>query len=245
MSQDEEVTVCRVVNTAEYCTEVVPKLESQIKEKIHFMYEAQIDFSQQIDLYTDVVSDAIGVLVGGVLGQTDNSLKIMKKNHWAEVVDVGDESPYLAMIHCAIVDCIPRLRKNLSSIYFKNFCANYATEFLNQYLAVIMSQKKICKVGAEQLLLDTNVLKTMIMKIHSLGDCGSEEEKEKCRIPSVYTAIMLKRFKHIEVVLKLVCTDEEHFEEMFAILYPEGNDDERQGQPDNDATPPHHRLPGP
>jgi hypothetical protein len=228
MSQDEEVTVCRVVNTAEYCTEVVPKLESQIKEKIHFSYESRVDFSEQIDLFTDVVSDAVGVLVGGVLGQTDNALKIMKKTHWAEVKDVGDESPYLAMVHCAIVDCIPRLRKNLSSIYFKNFCTNYATEFLNQYLAVIMSQKKICKVGAEQLLLDTNVLKTMFMKLHTLGTVSDPAaEAEKMIVPSVYNAIMTKRFKHIEVVLKLVCTEEEHFEEMFAILYPEGTDEER------------------
>ena len=71
MSQEEEITVCRVVNTAEYCTEVVPKLESQIKERIHFTFESQVDFSPQIDLYTDVVSDAIGVLVGGVLGAWD------------------------------------------------------------------------------------------------------------------------------------------------------------------------------
>ena len=227
MSPDEEITVCRVLNTAEYCTDVVPKLESQIKEKIHFTYESQVDFSEQIDLFTDVVSDAIGVLVGGVLGQTDNALKIMKKMHWAGVSDVGDESPYLAMIHCAIVDCIPRLRKNLSSIYFKKFCTDYSSEFLSQYLQVIMSQKKICKVGAEQLLLDTNVLKTMIMKLHSLGECETEEEKEKSQVPTIYETIMLKKFRHIEVVLKLVCTDEEHFEEMFAILHPEGTDEER------------------
>lgn len=227
MSLDEEVMVCRVVNTSEYCTEVVPKLEAQIKEKIHFSLETHINFSPQIDLFADVVSDALGVLVGGVLGQTDGALKIMKKTHWAEVADVGDESPYIAMLHCSVVDCIPRLRRALSPVYFKSLCANYATEFLDQFLAVIMSQKKICKVGAEQLLLDTNVLKTMFLRLHSLGEASSEAEKEKCSIPSVYTSIVTKRFRHIEVVLKLVCTEEENFEEMFAILYPEGTDEER------------------
>lgn len=39
------------------------------------------------DLFTDVVSDAVGVLVGGVLGMTDSALKVMKKMHWAEVRD--------------------------------------------------------------------------------------------------------------------------------------------------------------
>mmetsp|Transcript_9122 Transcript_9122/g.13732 ORF Transcript_9122/g.13732 Transcript_9122/m.13732 type:complete len:855 (-) Transcript_9122:168-2732(-) len=222
MTIDDEVAMCRVINTSEYCAEVVPNLESQVKQKVDVTLEKEVDMSAQIELFTDVIAHAIRILVGGVLGQTEGALKVMKKIPWGTLQAVGDDSPYISMIKTILMDCIPRIRHALSPLWYKNFCTNFATEFLDQFLNNIMTQKKICPVGAEQLLLDTNCLKTMITQLHHIGLRPNDPKRTECPIPSAFTTVIGARFKHIEIVLKLVCTDEEQFEEMFAIMWPEG-----------------------
>jgi vacuolar protein sorting-associated protein 53 len=222
MTVAEEVLACRVINTAEYCAEVIPKLEGQIKQKIHMTLAKDVDMSSQSDIFFDVVAFAIDELVAGLLGRTDASLKAMKKMPWGTFAAVGDDSPYVGMLRTVLMECVPRIRHALSPLWFKNFCTHFSTEFLDQFLKTIMTQKKICPVGAEQLLLDTNSLKSLITQIHHIGMSVTDPKRQESPIPGPYTTVVGGRFKHIEVVLKLVCIEEEQFEEMFAIMWPEG-----------------------
>ena len=222
MTVSEEVVACRVINTAEYCSEVVPKLEAQIKQKIHMTLAKEVDMTSQVDMFMDVVAATIGELAAGLLGRTDASLKAMKKMSWGTLHAVGDDSPYVGMLRSVLMECIPRIRHALSPLWFKNLCTHFATDFLDQFLNSIMSQKKICPVGAEQLLLDTNSLKTLITQLHHLGLSVTDPKRQESPIPGPYLSVIMGRFKHIEVVLKLVCIEEDQFEEMFAIMWPEG-----------------------
>jgi hypothetical protein len=229
MSLEEEITICRVINTAEYCSEVIPKLESQIKSKIKIQYENLISFHQQTELFIDVIATTIGMLVKGVLSLTDGVIRVMKKINWSCVPNVGDESSYIAIMKTTLSDVIPRLRNALSSTWFKNFCTKFALEFLEKYLNTIMTQKKITPIGAEQLLLDTNALKTLFLSLHHIGISSRDQEKKnQLPIPATYTSFITSKFHHISVVLKLVCTPEDQFEEMFGILWPEGSVSEMQ-----------------
>jgi hypothetical protein len=228
MSIDDEVVLCRVINTAEYCSDVVPKLEAQIKQKVGVLSEKDIDFAPQIELFTDVVANTIGLLVRGVRSHTHAALREMRKTPWSTVEAVGDDSGYVSSIRSTIAHIIPRLRLSLSPIWFKNFCARFATEFLDAYLDIIMKQKKICPVGADQLLLDTNCLKTVFTSLHHTGFGQKDERKNEFPIPGPYSNLVGVRFRHLETVLKLVRTPEEQFEEMFAIMMPEGTPAEQK-----------------
>lgn len=226
MPMEDEIIICRVISTAEYCADVIPKLETQIKSKINVTLEKEIDFAPQCDKFTDVVADAIGLLVKGVMSHTETAIKIMKKINWGSVSNVGDDSPYIPVIKTILLDCIPRIRQAITPIWFKNFCTRFATDFLDQYLSIIMNQKKICQLGAEQLLLDTNSLKTIFGSLHHTN--LSPEKKSEYIIPSTYTNLVGNRLKHIEVILKLLCTPDDQFEEMFAIMWPEGEQSDMQ-----------------
>jgi vacuolar protein sorting-associated protein 53 len=220
MPMEDEIIICRVISTAEYCADVTPKLETQIKSKINVTLEKDIDFTPQCDQFTDVVAEAIGLLVKGVMSHTEAAIKIMKKISWGSISNVVDDSPYVPVIKTILTDCIPRIRHALTSIWFKNFCTRFVTDFLDQYLAIIVNQKKICQLGAEQLLLDTNSLKTIFTSLHHLN--LPSERKSEYIIPTTYTSLVGNRLKHIETILKLICTPDDQFEEMFAIMWPEG-----------------------
>jgi hypothetical protein len=226
MPMEDEIIICRVISTAEYCADVVPKLETQIKSKIVVTLEKDIDFTAQADKFTDVIAQAIGLLVKGIMSHTESAIKIMKKLPWSNMQTVGDESPYVAIIKAVIQDCIPRIRQAITPIWFKNFVTRFGTDFLDQYLATIVGQKKICPVGAEQLLLDTNAVKTLFMSMHQINI--SPEQKADYPIPNTYLTIIGNRLKHIEVVLKLICTPDDQFEQMFAIIWPEGEQKDMQ-----------------
>lgn len=229
MPLEEEISICRVINTAEYCSEVIPKLESQIKSKIKIKYENLISFTKQTEIFIDVIASSIGMLVKGVLSLTDGVIRVMKKISWSSVPNVGDESSYIAIMKTTLNDVIPRLRNALSSTWFKNFCTKFSLEFLEQYLNVIMTQKKITPIGAEQLLLDTNALKTLLLSLHHIGISSRDsDKKQELPIPSTYISFITSKFHHISVILKLVCTPEDQFEEMFGILWPEGTVSEMQ-----------------
>lgn len=229
MPLEDEISICRVINTAEYCCEVVPKLESQIKSKIKIIYEKDVNFTPQTELFTDVIASSIAMLVKGVLSLTDGVIKVMKKVSWGSISSVGDESSYISILKTTLGDCIPRLRNALSATWFKNFCTKYATEFLDQYLNAIMTQKKITSIGAEQLLLDTNAIKTIILSLHQVGISSKDiEKRNEYPIPSTYTTFIGNKFQHISVVLKLIRTSDDQFEEMFAIMWPEGTMNDMQ-----------------
>jgi hypothetical protein len=236
---EDEITLCRVINTAEYCCQVIPNLENQIKLKIKISYENLIHFQKPIDLLTDVIATSVNLLVNGILSLTDGSLRVMKKINWSSVTSVGDESSYVTIMKTTLGDCIPRLRNSLSHLWFQNFCLKYSIEFLKQYLNLIMRQKKINSIGAEQLLLDTNAMKTLFMNLHHVGLKGGGGGGvggggvggvggERDPIPSPYLTVIGEKFQHLSIVLKLLCVPEDQFEEMCGILYPEGTVNELQ-----------------
>lgn len=59
-----ERDLCYAINTGEYCAETVPQLQAMIQQKISPAYgEAdEVDFTEQVDAYHDLVAHAIKVL---------------------------------------------------------------------------------------------------------------------------------------------------------------------------------------
>jgi hypothetical protein len=56
-----EVPLCYLINTGEYCAEVVPQLEAMIKQKISSNLVEKVDLSSEVDAYMDLVAHALKV----------------------------------------------------------------------------------------------------------------------------------------------------------------------------------------
>lgn len=217
---EQESILCRVLNTADYCAGVIPRLQETLQNSISYKYLSLVEFTDVVDRFHDVIAFGNNILVGGAMEKVEAALTIMRKIKWAELESVGDESAYLPHLSLQVIGVISRLRDVLASSSFNHFCLSFMAEFLDCYLATIMSQKQICSIGAEQLLLDLNAIKALFAKLHHIEiSAGSPRAQEP--IPGPYNKISAAKFRKIEVVLKLICVEDDQFDEMITMMWPE------------------------
>ena len=70
-----ESTLCLVINTSEYCAEVVPQIETLTKEKMAPVFSVKVDFNSEIDVYMDLVAYTMKVLISGLMDRLEPSFK--------------------------------------------------------------------------------------------------------------------------------------------------------------------------
>lgn len=123
-----EVTLCYLLNTGEYCADVVPQLEQLIKSKMLPEYEDRVDFTQEGDMFLDMVAHMLKALVSGIMDKAESCFKEMQSKNWSSMTEAGEDSPYIQHISKIFIDLMPKIRANLSNSYFKNICSKVAAE---------------------------------------------------------------------------------------------------------------------
>lgn len=224
ISPSAEVSLCRLVSTAEYCIDTIPSLEAKMKEHVKKEFENDVDFSSQIDSFADAISHTLEVMAAGIKERVDPALKTMRNMNWAAVESVGDDSKYTKEIFVVFRDSIPRIRSYISPVYFQTFCTKLASAFLDRLLDNVWKLKRIAKTGAGQLLLDLNGIKTFLTALPRIK--LSEAEAANVSISKPYLSLVNSRINKIEVILKLVCTEDDRLEELFALLWPDGTEED-------------------
>jgi hypothetical protein len=127
-----EIGVCHIINTGEYCSEVVPQLEQMIQQKMLPALASKVDFNTETDAFMDLVAFALKVLVSGMIDRLDPSFRGMAAVSWGATTSVGEESSYLHVLNAVLLDAIPKIRSSLSPSYFNNYCTKLATEILSK-----------------------------------------------------------------------------------------------------------------
>ena len=221
ISINQELYLCRIISSGEYCIDTIPSLEVKMKDTIKSIYSDEIDFQSQIDAYVDMINFTQSIIIAGIETKLEISIKELKKINWSNVSNVGDDSKYVKSMIAVMNDTIPRIRANISKNYFTNFVMKFVTFFLDLLLENIYSLKRINMTGAGQLLLDLNGIKTYLLTMPQTKFTATEE-KDIIVISKAYKTIVNTKINKIEIVLKLVCAEDDRLQEMFQLLWPEG-----------------------
>ncbi len=225
-----EKGICYLINTGEYCTEVVPQLEQMMKNKINPDLADKVNFASEVDLFMDLVAHALKVLVSGIMLRVNDAFREMASLNWSGILQVSEESAYVRKINAVLMEAMPTIRTSLGEGYFNMFCTKLASAVLDTYLDVIMKQKRITEVGTQQLLLDVYNIKTVLTHIHNLGSTADPASSSpaapppKRVAPPLYAKLVTSRTGHIETILKLIGTPDEQgmLLERFRIMWPDG-----------------------
>jgi len=212
----EEITICYVIDTCEYCSDTVEALQDLIADKIDAKFRDQIDMTEEQDAFQDVTAKGIRILVSGLERRLENAYREMSSIGWATMSVVGEESVYVRTMHHEIQPFVESIQKRLPSSYFRSFCDKFALSFSNGYFEAIVRQKRISESGTQQLLLDVYNLKTLMLKLPLIGS------KESSSAQDMYLNTVNKEFSRIELFLKLVGTRTELLTEMFKASWPSG-----------------------
>lgn len=219
-----EIQICYIVNTGEYCAEVVPQLEQMIQAKIIPSLANKINYSEEVDCFLDLAAHGARVLVFGLMDRLEPGFRAMQSINWGAFTLVGEESQYVHLFNSILVDAMPKIKSALSSTYFNNMCNKVATEVLQRFEESIMKAKRISDIATQQLLLDTYSLKTLLLALPALTEGATASALTKAPPPSaMYAKLINGKAAHIEVILKLIGTPEEVLVERFRILWDKGS----------------------
>lgn len=199
-SKEEQSLTCCILCTADYCLETTQQLEEKLKEKVDPELAEKIDLNGEQDVFHSVISNCIQLLVQDLENACDAPLTALIKVNWQSVEAVGDESSYVTAISNHLKEAVPLLRDYLSSArkYFTQFCVKFVNSFIPRFISNLYKCKPISTVGAEQLLLDTHSLKTILLDLPSIGS------KVQRKPPASYTKVVAKGMKKAEMILKVV-----------------------------------------
>nr|CAB3267648.1 vacuolar protein sorting-associated protein 53 homolog [Phallusia mammillata] len=205
LGSGELTLICSILTTADYCLETTQQLEMKLKEKVDTNLSPQIDLSEERTVFSSVISNCIQLLEQDLESACDPPLTAMAKISWTSMEHVGDQSAYVTAITSHIKQAVPHVRANLAEArkYFTQFCIKFANSFIPRFISSLYKCKPIGTVGAEQLLLDTHSLKTILLELPSISSQVAR------KAPSSYTKIVVKGMTKAEMLLKVVMTPHE------------------------------------
>ncbi|KAK5904619.1 hypothetical protein CesoFtcFv8_006161 [Champsocephalus esox] len=221
-TMDELCLICSILSTAEYCLATTQQLEEKLKEKVDKVLVERINLTGEMDTFSTVISNSIQLIVQDIDAACDPALTAMSKMPWQSVEHVGDQSPYVTSIIMHIKQNVPIIRENLASTrkYFTQFCIKFTNSFIPKFINHLFRCKPISMVGAEQLLLDTHSLKTVLLDLPSIGS------QVLRKAPASYTKIVVKGMTRAEMILKVVMAPHEPpvvFVDNYIKLLADGN----------------------
>jgi len=225
----QEITVCYVIDTCEYCADTVEALEDLIRDKIGSKYQDKIDMSEEQGAFQDVTAKCIRVLVSGLEQRLDAPLKDLSRTNWSSFDMVGEESSYVRTIQLTIHPFVTEVRQLIPSSYFRSFCDKFAMAFASTYYRTLTGLKRISEAGTQQLLLDVTTIKSLLLKLPVLeaekkpGGANRHSNVKQSKslsgastiAPAIYTKMVNKEFRKLEVMLKLVGSPKDMLVDMF------------------------------
>lgn len=144
----------------------------------------------------------------------------MTRVPWGTLESVGDQSAYVNGINTILTSSIPVLGSLLSPIYFQFFLDKLASSLGPRFYLNIFKCKQITETGAQQMLLDTQAVKTILLEVPSLA-------KQRTGAAS-YTKFVSREMSKAEALLKVILSPVDSVADTYRALLPEGTPSEFQ-----------------
>ncbi|KAI3711318.1 hypothetical protein L2E82_41316 [Cichorium intybus] len=219
-SDKDERMICYIVNTAEYCHKTAGELAENVSKIIDAQLADGVDMSEVEDEFSAVITKALVTLVNGLETKFDIEMAAMTRVPWATLESVGDQSEYVNNIKLILNGSIPVLGTLLSPVYFQFFLDKLASSLGPRFYLNIFKCKQISETGAQQMLLDTQAVKTILLDIPSLGKQTSGAAS--------YSKFVSREMSKAEALLKVILSPVDSVADTYSALLPEGTPSEFQ-----------------
>ncbi|XWS62080.1 hypothetical protein CRYUN_Cryun07bG0180400 [Craigia yunnanensis] len=202
-SDRDERVICYIVNSAEYCHKTSGELAESVSKIIDSQFADRVDMSVVMDEFSAVITKSLVTLVHGLDTKFDAEMAAMTRVPWGTLESVGDQS-----------GSIPVLGSLLSPIYFQFFLVKLSSLLGPRFYMNIFKCKQIPETGAQQMLLDTQAVKTILLEIPSLGRQTSGA--------AGYSKFVSQELSKAEAVLKVILSPVDSVADTYRALLPEG-----------------------
>lgn len=213
-SDRDERVICFIVNSAEYCQITSGELAESVSKIIDHQLATGVDISVVEEEFSGLITEALMTLVHGLETKFDAEMAAMTRVPWATLESVGDQSEYVNGINMILSSSIPALGRLLSPIHFQYFLDKLASSLGPRFFANIFKCKQISETGAQQMLLDTQAVKTILLEVPSLGRQTSSAAS--------YSKFVSREMSKAEALLKVILSPVDSVADTYRALLPEG-----------------------
>ncbi|TDL24222.1 hypothetical protein BD410DRAFT_786323 [Rickenella mellea] len=188
---------CLILNTADYCQTTALELEEKIQQKIQDDYKDKVSFQAERDLFINVISNAIMVLLRELESACEGSFASMAKAARTNAEHVSGSSAYVGDLINSI-DQVTDITRPLveQKKYLRNFLDKAAGLIIVRFTNGLVKSRPLKEVGAEQLLFDIQALKACLLKLP-----GGEPSTV-----NTYGKGVVKSTTRLETLLKVIIT---------------------------------------
>ncbi|KAK7331211.1 hypothetical protein VNO77_25429 [Canavalia gladiata] len=213
-SDRDERVICYIVNSAEYCHKTAGELAESVSKIIDPQFADGVDMSEVQDEFSAVITKSLVTLVHGLETKFDIEMAAMTRVPWGTLESVGDQSEYVNAINLILTTSIPALGSLLSPVYFQFFLDKLASSLGPRFYSNIFKCKQISETGAQQMLLDTQAVKTILLEVPSLGRQTSGAAS--------YSKFVSREMSKAEALLKVILSPVDSVADTYRALLPEG-----------------------
>ncbi|RMY00186.1 hypothetical protein D0867_11836, partial [Hortaea werneckii] len=158
-----------ILNTADYCYQTTTQLEDRIKQRIDDEFKDKVDMQNQADAFMGVASAAVRSLVHKAEADCQPAWREMRNVAWAKMDSVGDQSGYVSVLLTRVRERSQEILRLLHKQQFaRAYCDNLVDGLTQIFITNIAASKPISETGAEQMLLDSYVLKKGLSELATL-----------------------------------------------------------------------------
>jgi vacuolar protein sorting-associated protein 53 len=159
-----------ILNTADYCYMTTNQLEEKIKARIDEDLRDKVDMQAQGDSFLGVASAAVRALVAKTESDCAPAWREMRTVSWSKMETVGDQSSYVSYLLQRINERSKEILRYLhKQQYARSYCDNLVDSLTNTYITNIVAVRPVSETGAEQMLLDSYVLKKGLSELATLN----------------------------------------------------------------------------
>ncbi|PJF17625.1 Vps53p [Paramicrosporidium saccamoebae] len=167
-------TLCVVLNTTDYCYLTTVSMAERIREIIHPHFSESVAFDGAQQDFLVHVSVGIGRLHLSISSTLDACWTLMSSISWSGLKSVGDHSAYVSQIQRTLADQQPIIRSTLvGSKHYVALCHRLATSIVSRFSDNVKKIKHLNDFAAQQLLVDLEALRIMLLDLLRLGDYGA------------------------------------------------------------------------
>jgi len=204
--------VCCVIGTCEYCDEILPQLADSLVKVIDPAFHDRVSFINEQEMLRNLMNRANQALVQSVSCSLDEAFSKMTKTNWATFSqDVGDQSAYVSDISNRLSTHFEPVAQHLSKIHYRFFCDKFVQAFVARFIDEIFRCRKISEQGAQQLLLDTSLIKTALLEAPVIAGKGRQMQ-------TAYSNYVLREMGKAETMLKVLSSPEADASAVHALL---------------------------
>ncbi|EOD44591.1 putative garp complex subunit protein [Neofusicoccum parvum UCRNP2] len=187
-----------ILNTADYCYSTCDQLEQKIKSKIDDEYKEKVDLQSQADAFMGIASASVRALVRKVEIDCEQGWREMRNTPWSKLESVGDQSSYVGELLRHVKERAAEILKYLhKQQYARAFCDNLIDSMVNTYILSIVQCRPVSEVGAEQMLLDSYVLKKGFTELSTINS-----EDPGAQPPAAFVKRVTQSMSKLDPLLK-------------------------------------------